>query len=64
MYMVMEICKEVKAERENIIDISLVNENVGLVGMMPVFETEEAARKIYPNKVILPIEYKDKKTLD
>ena len=43
------------------LDADLSNKKIGMVGMMPVFDTKEAALKEYPNNDIIELQGKEKK---
>ena len=59
MYVVMTLVVDSNIERENILKLTFKNDNIGLIGVIPVFKTYDQAKKAFPDKKILPIKFKE-----
>lgn len=55
MWLVMQVLEELEFERENYIKVKLKNNDNGLFGMLPVFNTKEQAEKLYPNSQLFEV---------
>lgn len=52
MYLVLTIVKEGQAVNCNSLPLTFIDKDSGLAGMMPVYETREQAKKIFPDRRI------------
>lgn len=58
MYLVLSLITEGKIQRKEEIEINFQNKEQGIVGFLPIFETYEQAKKMYPDAEIIRVEKK------